>query len=55
MSDVKRPTNGGTEGVRSEGFAAQNLRPATSEDAGRVLHIDHLTMLFGGVVAVNDL
>ena len=51
----KRPTNGRAEGVRSEGLAARNPRPANSEDAGRVLHIDHLTMRFGGVVAVDDL
>ena len=55
MSENQRPTNGRTEGVRSEGLAARNPRPAASEDAGRVLHIEHLTMRFGGVVAVNDL
>jgi len=55
VSENQRPTNGRTEGVRSEGLAARNPRPAASEDAGRVLHIEHLTMRFGGVVAVNDL
>ena len=53
--NVERPTNGRTEGVRSEGFAARNPRPAASVDAERVLRIEHLTMRFGGVVAVNDL
>ena len=58
MSEIKHPTEGRTEDARSEGFAVRNPRPASSEDAGRnenVLHIDHLTMRFGGVVAVNDL
>lgn len=54
-NNVERPTNGRTEGVRSAGLAARNPRPAASEGAERVLHIDHLTMRFGGVVAVNDL
>ena len=53
--NVERPTNGRTEGVRSEGLAARNPRPASGEGAERVLHIEHLTMRFGGVVAVNDL
>ena len=51
---VKRPTTGRTESARP-GVAAQNPRPAAGADAERVLHIEHLTMRFGGVVAVNDL
>ena len=33
--NVERPTNGRTEGVRSEGLAARNPRLTNSEDAGR--------------------
>ena len=39
----------------AEGFTAQGPRPAAGQGAERVLHIEHLTMRFGGVVAVNDL